>query len=186
MPSLTDALRALSAAMTVTGARWYVFGAQAVAVRGAPRATQDIDVTIDAAGVDVAALRQALSARGFEDRHPELADELMVSGRVLVLRHESGMDLDLVLAGPGLEQLFLSRATPESLAGVTVPVASATDLVVMKLLSGRGKDLDDVRSVLAGGGVDVDEARSLLEQLEAALGQSDLVPALDAALRDQR
>jgi hypothetical protein len=68
--------------------------------------------------------------------------------------------------------------------GVAVPVAHATDLVVMKLLAGRGKDLDDARSLIASGDVDVTEVRDLLEQLEEALGQSDLIPALDAALRD--
>jgi hypothetical protein len=35
-----------------------------------------------------------------------------------------------------------------------VLVAHATDLVVMKVLAGRGKDLDDLRSLLASGDVD--------------------------------
>lgn len=56
----------------------------------------------------------------------------------------------------------------------------------MKILAGRGKDLDDVRSLLAGGEADVDEARGLLGQLEDALGQSDLLPRLDEALREAR
>ena len=54
----------------------------------------------------------------------------------------------------------------------------------MKALAGRGKDLDDLRSLLAGGEVDRTEARDLLCQLEEALGQSDLVPRLDAAIAD--
>lgn len=70
------------------------------------------------------------------------------------------------------------------LAGIEVPVAHATDLVVMKVLAGRGKDLDDVRSVLAAGQVELDEVRQLLHQLEDALGQSDLLPALEAAVAD--
>jgi predicted nucleotidyltransferase len=70
--------------------------------------------------------------------------------------------------------------------GVLVPVAHATDLVVMKVLAGRGKDLDDVRSLLAGDEVDIAVARDLLRQLEEALGQSDLVPRLDAALAAER
>ena len=63
-------------------------------------------------------------------------------------------------------------------------MAHATDLVVMKVLAGRGKDLDDVRALLAGGEVDLDEARELLGQLEEALGQSDLLPQLERAVRD--
>lgn len=66
--------------------------------------------------------------------------------------------------------------------GVEVPVARATDLVVMKVLAGRGRDLDDLCSLLAGGEVDLAAARDILRQLEEALGQSDLLPRLDGAL----
>ena len=58
----------------------------------------------------------------------------------------------------------------------------ATDLSVMKVLAGRGKDLDDLRSLLASGDVDLAEARNLLGQFEEALGQSDLLPRLEEAI----
>ena len=64
----------------------------------------------------------------------------------------------------------------------TWPVAQATDLAVMKVLAGRGKDLDDLRSLLASGDVDLAEVRDILGQLEEALGQSDLLPRLDDAV----
>ena len=61
-------------------------------------------------------------------------------------------------------------------------MADATDLAVMKVPAGHGKDLDDLCSLLAGGEVDVAEARDLLGQLETALGQSDLLPRLEHAV----
>jgi len=109
-------------------------------------------------------------------------DELLEKGAVLPMTHSSGMEVDLVLAGSGLESIALGRATRVDIEGVRVPFAHATDLVVMKVLAGRGKDLDDVEALLAGGEVDVAEARDLLVQFEEALGQSDLVPRLDAVL----
>ncbi len=78
----------------------------------------------------------------------------------------------------------LVRATRVAIDGVEVPVAHATDLVVMKVLAGRGKDLDDLRSLLASGDVDQDEARNLLGQLERALAQSDLLPRLEEAIAE--
>lgn len=185
MSALADCLQVLSEVFEAEGVPWYVFGAQAVAVRGAPRATQDVDITAKVArGPRREALAGALEAAGVRPRYPELAEELLRRGAVLPLVHESGMEVDLVFAGSGLEDLALARAEPAALDGVVVPVAHATDLVVMKALAGRGKDLDDLRSLLAGGEVDVDEARDLLGQLEAALGQSDLIPVLDAALEE--
>ena len=68
-------------------------------------------------------------------------------------------------------------------AFANVPVASAEDIVVMKILAGRQKDLDDVTSIVGTNvALDVGYVRETLAILERALAQSDLLPALDAAL----
>ena len=46
MSAVGDVLAILSAVFDEHGLGWYVFGAQAVAARGAPRATQDVDATV--------------------------------------------------------------------------------------------------------------------------------------------
>lgn len=184
MSALVDTLEALAGVLDERGIDWYLFGAQAVAIRGAPRATQDIDITVFVARDDLADLLNALRAAALAARYPEQLDELLVAGSVVPLVHDSGMEVDLVLAGSGLETLALQRAERVPVQGTSIPVAHATDLVVMKVLAGRGKDLEDVRALLACGDVDVDEATDLLRQLEEALGQSDLVMVLEDAVRD--
>jgi hypothetical protein len=102
------------------------------------------------------------------------------SGAVLV--HErSSLALDLVLSGPGLEDLFLQRAIPVDVSGASIPFISPEDLIVTKVLAGRPKDLDDIRGVLAERGdlVKVDQVRDTLALLEDALGQSDLRPVFE-------
>lgn len=144
----------------------------------------DVDVTVDIRREQLPELVEALEAAGLHHRYPDLAGELLATGSVLPLGHSSGMELDLVVAGSGLEGLALDRATQVEIDGVEVPVAQAIDLVVMKVLAGRGKDLEDVRALLASGEVDLGEARDLLCQLEEALGQSDLLPRLEEAIAD--
>ena len=184
MSALADTLDALARVLDGHGVPWFVFGAQAVSVRGAPRATQAVDVTLDVERPRLRELIRELESEGLRHRFPDIAEELLAEGAVIPLVHASGMEVDLVLAGSGLETLALGRATRVAIDGVVVPVAHATDLVVMKVLAGRGKDLEDLRSLIASGDADLDEARDLLGQLERALGQSDLLAMLEEAIRE--
>jgi len=126
-----------------------------------------------------------LDEAGFELRIRSGVDAFVRRTRVLPFLHRaSGIPVDLVLGGPGLEELFLGRAIAVRLGGADIPVISPEDLIVTKILAGRPKDLEDVRGVLAERLATLDLAgiRSTLAAVEAALGQSDLLPALEAEL----
>lgn len=58
------------------------------------------------------------------------------------------MPVDVVLAGPGLEELFLRRRRRHRRGGVSIPVASPEDLIVMKLLAALPRS--PVITMLAG------------------------------------
>ena len=67
-------------------------------------------------------LIDAVAAAGRLPGFPDLAEELLRHWAVIPLIHEtSRMEVDLVIAGAGLEELALSRATRVSLDGVPVP-----------------------------------------------------------------
>ncbi len=173
----------LAQALNALGAPWYVFGAQAALVWGRPRLTTDVDATVkwEAAPDD---LLRGLVAHGFALR-VEATEAFMRQTRVIPLEHRaSGLALDLVLAGPGLEDLFLQRALKVDVAGASIPFISPEDLIVTKILAGRAKDLEDVRGVLSERGerLAFDQIRETLALLEDALGQSDLQPLLEGEL----
>ncbi len=50
------------------------------------------------------------------------------------------MPVDIVLGGPGIEELFLERAEVHDIEGILVPVARAENLVVMKILAGVSEE----------------------------------------------
>lgn len=182
-----DVLAAFARAFERAGVRWYLFGAQAAIIHGAARLTADVDVTAHLADVSPQLLERALLDAGFTLRIPD--PEFVVRTRVLPVVHAaSGIPADIVLASPGLEEVFLDRAKVLDVDGVRVPVACAEDVVVMKLLAGRSKDLDDVVAILAAhpDDLDLDLVRATLRMLEEALDQSDLRPALDQALASAR
>lgn len=185
----TDDLRRvladLAAVLGRRNARWYLFGAQAAVVWGYPRLSADIDVTVELASTEVEDLVADFASAGFRARVSNL-ESFVRETRVVPLFHESSeIPVDLVLAGPGLEELFLDRARMTEIGRGWVPVISPEDLVVTKILAGRSKDLEDIRGVIArqGDRLDHGHMRSLLNQLEQALDRRDLLPILESELQ---
>ncbi|MGI9333154.1 MAG: hypothetical protein ACR2RL_08355 [Gammaproteobacteria bacterium] len=93
--------------------------------------------------------------------------------------------MDVVLAGPGFEELFLERCQSRIVDGVRVPLVLAEDLIAMKILAGRAKDVDDAVAVASAqqDRLDIALIRSTLLALEQALDRSDLSPMLNEVLR---
>jgi hypothetical protein len=168
------ALLAFASLARKLGLRWYVFGAQAVNLHGYPRATADLDLTVDLGERTPRSFVSVLAKSGFE---PRFADDAFIAAtRVIPVVHRpSGLPIDLVLAGPGLEQTFLDEAELRSLGRAQIPVLSLENLIVTKLLAGRPRDREDVRELLARNTPDDRKIRQTLELLEEALGQSDLL-----------
>lgn len=185
---LADLLADLSRAFDALGLAWYLFGAQAAICYGVARYTGDVDVTVRApTGRPVAAWLPVVEAHGFQRRFTDAT--FAEQSRVLPLHHPAtGLPIDLVLAGPGLEEEFLTRAVRIDIDGVAIPVIDVSDLVILKVLAGRAKDLEDVVTLLAVQGPRIDDVRvrAVLAMLESALGQSDLLPAFEQARRRVR
>jgi hypothetical protein len=158
-----------------------VFGAQAVIAYGVPRLSADVDITLDLAPPDPEKFVREMEGAGFALRVEDA--DFARKTRVLPFVHlKTSMPLDVVLAGSGLEDEFLSRANPQDVGGVTVPLIDREDLVITKILAGRPKDIDDARGIwrLHGRELDAGRIRRILSLLEQALGQSDLVSGFES------
>jgi hypothetical protein len=172
----------LKRAFRAEGVRWYVFGAQAAIIYGAARLTADVDVTADVDEVPTQRLLGTLKRHGFA---PQFDDAAFVQAtRVLPVTHRATkLPVDIVFSGPGLEDLFFERATLVKLGSTRFPVASIEDLVVMKVLAGRSKDMGDISMLLATGNVDAKQVEATLKFAEQLLDQSDLVPTFKKLVR---
>jgi len=184
-PATTDLLRALVPVLATFGGRWYVFGAQAVLVWGRPRLTGDVDVTVFLDPEDPDAFVSAMERAGFDLRVRNMRD-FVSRTRVFPFTHAaSGLALDAVLGGPGLEEEFLRTARQVDIGGLVVPVIGPEELIVTKILAGRPKDLDDVQGILRAqeSALDLDRVRELIRALEGAIDQADLLPCLEEQVR---
>lgn len=164
---------------------WYVFGAQAAIIHGAARLSADVVITVMYGDGDPADLVQILEGNGFEMQMENPVAFIERTGVLPVIHSASGMPVDIVFGGPGLEEEFAQRAGQYEIEGVKVPVASAEDLVAMKILSGRAKDLDDALAVITARHKQLawQRIRSVIARLEDALDRSDLTPVLNELVR---
>lgn len=185
-PSIAVELQAIDRALSPLGIRWYVFGAQAVIAAGAVRQTADIDITTE--DVPAARLRAALARAGYVLRRDvEGVEDLIAHHRILPLEHrKTGLQLDVVRAGPGLEEAMLARAIARKVGRRSIPFIETNDLVVLKILAARGKDLDDVRALLRSQSPEIDARviRQRLRELGTLLDDSTLVEAFDALVTE--
>jgi hypothetical protein len=181
---VADLLADLARGLGALGVRWFLFGAQAAILHGAARLSADVDVTVDLGTRSSRDLVDGLSREGFELRVADV-EGFVEATRVIPLVHAaSRMPLDVVLSGPGLEEQFFARLTERRIGGQPVPVVSAEDLVAMKILAGRPRDMEDVTSILrARRDLDLQAVRETLRLLERALDRADLLPELDRLLR---
>ncbi len=183
---VADLLGDLGTALAESRVEWFLFGAQAAIVYGVARLTAYVDVTARVpVGLENRDLVAALETRGFRVRFTDLT--AIAQHRVLPFVHvTTGLPVDIVLAGPGLEDEFFARAALREVDGVRVPIVDLGDLVVMKVLAGRPKDIEDVVTLLRihAETIDLTRVTDTLLLLESALGQSDLRPVLDRALRE--
>lgn len=184
-PAAVSLLLALAPVLGAFGGRWYVFGAQAVVIWGRPRLTGDVDVTAFLEPNGLAGFVTAMQRAGFSLRIPDV-DDFVARTRVVPFTEDaSGLALDVVLGGPGLEEEFLRTAHSIDLGGTAIPVIGPEELVVTKIVAGRLKDLEDVQGILRAqeASLDHERVRSLLRLLDAALDRTDLTPAFEAQLQ---
>jgi hypothetical protein len=186
VPVHSAVLELLTALASVAGrwGRWYLFGAQAVVVYGVPRLSADVDVTLALEPDSPERFAHDMQVAGFALRVSD--PDFIRRTHVMPFVHErTGMPLDVVLAGSGLEEEFLERAVLTDIGGTRVPVIERSDLVIAKVLAGRPKDVDDARALwqLHASRMDERRIRHVLQLLEEALSQSDLVSSFDTISR---
>jgi hypothetical protein len=148
VPVQPAALELLTALAPVLGrwGRWYVFGAQAVIAYGVPRLSADVDVTLALAPDAPERFAGDMAEAGFALRIDD--PDFVRRTRVMPFVHlATGMPLDVVLAGSGLEDEFLDRVRTLDVSGTAVPLIDLDDVIIAKVLAGRPKDLEDATAL---------------------------------------
>jgi predicted nucleotidyltransferase len=105
--------------------------------------------------------------------------------RVFLLRHEaSGVELDVSVAGLAFEYDLIERATVQSVKGVTFKVAAPEDILVMKCLALRPRDIADIEGILTvRENLDLERVRMAIREFSVALESEDFLSEFEAIVR---
>jgi len=145
MTVLEQALAEIVALLERLQIDYMVIGGIANAVWGEPRATVDVDVTV---AVDEDAIPNTVDQISRRIRLA-VADPVafVQETRVLPLDTPNGVRIDVIFALLPFEMDAIRRARTVTLAGRAVRVVTPEDLVLMKIISERSRDLADAEAL---------------------------------------
>lgn len=179
LAALTDLVRWLDFA----NAPSTIIGGIAASVLGQPRLTQDIDALAILPEERWSATMAAAERFGIV---PRMDDALGFArrSRVLLMKHVgSGIDIDVIFGGLAFEQAAVENSEPHQIEGVTVRLPRVEDLLIMKAIAHRPKDLQDIEGLLiAHPDADLTRVRQWVREFATATGMGDSLEELDKLL----
>ncbi len=127
---------------------YMIIGGQAVLLYGEPRLTKDIDITLGI-GADkleiIIELAKSLKLSILVKDPETFVQKTMV---LPVLDEKSGIRADLIFSNSAYEQSAMKRVNRITLEGLEINFASLEDVVIHKMVAGRPRDIEDVKSIL--------------------------------------
>jgi len=151
MKDLIDVATQIQELFEERGWRFCFIGGLAVQHWGEPRVTLDVDVSLFMGfGEEEAFVEELLIL--FEARVENCLD-FALRNRVVLLKAERNIGIDIALAGLPFEETVINRAVRIAmLPGKQLVLCTAEDLIVLKAFAARAIDWHDVESIVARQG----------------------------------
>ena len=160
------------------GAPYALIGAHAMAARGYPRFTVDVDLlTSDPRVLDPANWADLAGAGAQVDARRGDADDPL--GGVVHILLPDGTDVDLIVAKWKWEADLIARAEDMAIGREPIPVPRVSDLILLKLAAGGHLDLRDAAALLA-----LADREAVVRDIEAHI--ADVHPDIRATWSDLR
>ena len=176
MDRIAAALDAVSLFLREKTIPCMVIGGLANMIWGKARMTEDIDLTIWLPDRDITDLADSLRDAGFAIIPPDPVSFANQTS-VLPVKAPNGIKIDLILAALPLERTAIDRAVQARFGHLDVPVCTAEDLIILKAVSTRIKDVEDIQGIIERMAGKLDRAYLLpiLRELASMLERNDLL-----------
>lgn len=142
-------LEAINRLLQKFNQRGVIIGGIAVGFLGKPRYTADVDAMFLLSTKDIPRFLELAHEENIAPRIQN-ANEFARKNRVLLLRHEPAeTDIDISLGIMPFEEEMIERSAIKTLANLSARLPTPEDLIIMKAIAHRPKDLEDIRTIVA-------------------------------------
>ncbi len=164
-----------------------IIGGVAASILGRPRVTRDVDslVIIDEANLEE--FVQSGKHFGFIPRSDNIITFARKT-RVILMKHKpTDIDIDISLGALPFEHESIKRAVWTDVGDLKLPLSSPEDLIIMKAVAHRQRDLIDIEAILdAHPNLNLKRIRKWVKEFSAALEMPEILKDLEKILKRQK
>ncbi|MCX7420824.1 MAG: nucleotidyl transferase AbiEii/AbiGii toxin family protein [Planctomycetia bacterium] len=153
LDDLHDPLRDFVSVFERLSIPYALIGGIAVGVHGIPRPTHDLDFTITVDRSRLPEFFDVVNDLGYDVPQEFVTGWVdQVAGLALVRARQwvqgKTIDIDLFLAECQFQDALMQRRIEANIEGISTWIASAEDIILLKLLASRPRDIGDVQDIL--------------------------------------
>jgi predicted nucleotidyltransferase len=180
---LLSVLRDLVAWLEAKRVQGLIIGGVAASILGRPRVTRDVDALVLLDEKDWDEFLTAGTEFGFVARVTDPLD-FAKKAKVLLIRHEpSGIDVDVTFGALPFEKEAITNAVWVNIRGVRLPLPTAEDLIIMKAVAHRPRDLADIESIMdAHPNLNLRKIRRWVKEFSTAIEMPEIFNDLEKIL----
>ncbi len=164
-----------------------VIGGVAASLLGRPRLTGDVDGLVVIPDKDWPKFLSSSARFHFVPRIAKALDFAHESRMLLLVHSKSHIHVDIALGVLPFEEQAIQRAVLREVGDFRLPLPTPEDLIVMKAVAGRPRDLSDIEGILATHSkLDLPRIRRQVQQFAKITERPEMLDQLEKLLGGQR
>ncbi len=178
------AIEALHRLLEKYNDRGVIIGGIAVGLLGKPRYTADVDAMFLLSTQDIPQFLEIARAENILPRVQNV-DEFARKTRVLLLKHvPTKTEIDISLGILPFEEEMVERGSVKTFAKLSARLPTPEDLIIMKAIAHRPKDLEDIRTIVdKNPNLDIARIEKWVKDFAEIMGMPDLWEQIEVILK---
>jgi predicted nucleotidyltransferase len=166
--------------------RGVIIGGIAVGLLGKPRYTADVDAMFLLSTQEIPQFLELARAENIIPRIQNI-EEFARKTRVLLLQHiPTKTEIDISLGILPFEEEIVERGSVKSFANLSARLPTPEDLIIMKAIAHRPKDLEDIRTIVdSNPKLDLKRIENWIKDFAEVLEMPDLWKQIEEILKSR-